>query len=68
MPQATTAPGAVAQPAVAPEAMAQPTAEQFKLDRLKVAVSPLGWDSNYSYKVTSSGLLDQRLASEWLST
>ena len=55
-----------------PVAKAQPTAmpvaaaEKFKLDRLIVAVSPLGWDSNYSYKVTTSGLLDKRLASEWL--
>ena len=49
-----------------PTAMPAAAAGKFKLDRLIVAVSPLGWDSNYSYKVTSSGLLDKRLASEWL--
>ena len=49
-----------------PTAMPVAAAEKFKLDRLIVAVAPLGWDSNYSYKVTSSGLLDKRLASEWL--
>ena len=59
-------PMAKAAPTSAPQ-VAQPSASgQFKLDRLIVAVSPLGWDSNYSYKVTTSGLLDKRLASEWL--
>jgi len=40
--------------------------DKFKLNRLIVAVAPLGFDSNYSYKTSSSGLLDKRLASEWL--
>ena len=36
------------------------------MERLVIAVSPLGWDTNYSYKVTSSGLLDKRPVLEWL--
>ncbi len=55
-----------AAPTAVPQAAQPSAAGQFKLDRLIVAVSPLGWDSNYSYKVTTSGLLDKRLASEWL--
>ncbi len=37
-----------------------------KLDRLILAVAPIGFDTNYSYKVTSSGLLDKRPVMEWL--
>ena len=65
----TGAPAAVPQaaaPTAVPQAADTSSGRQFKLDRLIVAVSPLGWDSNYSYKVTTSGLLDKRLASEWL--
>jgi ABC-type transport system substrate-binding protein len=37
-----------------------------KLDQVTIAVAPLGWDTNYSYKVTTSGLLDKRMVLEWL--
>ena len=36
------------------------------LDRVVVAIAPIGFDTNYSYKVTSSGLLDKRPVMEWL--
>jgi peptide/nickel transport system substrate-binding protein len=70
----------VQQPAAPAEAQAQqpsvPVAEatatpvpqvaQGNLDKLVIAVAPLGWDTNYSYKVTISGLLDKRPVLEWL--
>ena len=37
-----------------------------KLDRLKIAVAPLGFDSNLSWSHTISGLLDKRPALEFL--
>ena len=37
-----------------------------KLGRLIIGISPIGYDTNYSYKVTSSGLLDKRPVIEWL--
>ena len=53
-----------------PVAKAEPTAMPAttgkKLEELAIAVSPLGWDTNYSYKVTTSGLLDKRPVLEWL--
>jgi ABC-type transport system substrate-binding protein len=48
-----------------PQAMSEPQAKA-KLDRITIAVAPLGWDTNYSYKVTTSGLLDKRMVLEWL--
>ena len=48
------------------EPTAMPEATTKKLDRLVIAVSPLGWDTNYSYKVTTSGLLDKRPVLEYL--
>ena len=55
--------GGVSQPkdaGGAPEAMGK------GMERLVIAVSPLGWDTNYSYKVTTSGLLDKRPILEYL--
>lgn len=39
---------------------------QPKLDRLKIAVAPLGFDSNLTWSHTISGLLDKRPALEFL--
>ena len=43
-----------------------PAAATAKLDRVVMAVAPLGYDTNYSYMTTISGLLDKRPALEWL--
>lgn len=45
----------------APAASAKP-----KLERLKVAVAPLGWDTNYTWLQSRSGMLDKRPALEYL--
>jgi ABC-type transport system substrate-binding protein len=37
-----------------------------KLERLKIAVAPLGWDTNYSWLQSRSGMLDKRPALEYL--
>ena len=37
-----------------------------KLGKLLIGIAPIGYDTNYSYKVTSSGLLDKRPVIEWL--
>ncbi len=37
-----------------------------KLERLKVAVAPLGWDTNYTWLQSRSGMLDKRPALEYL--
>jgi ABC-type transport system substrate-binding protein len=36
------------------------------LERLKIAVAPLGWDTNYSWLQSRSGMLDKRPALEYL--
>jgi hypothetical protein len=38
-----------------------------KLERLKIAVAPLGWDTNFSWLQSRSGNLDKRPALEFLS-
>ena len=43
-----------------------PSAVQGKLERLKVAVAPLGWDTNYTWLQSRSGQLDNRPALEYL--
>ena len=48
------------------EPTAMPVAAGTKLDRLIVAVSPMGWDSNYTYRVSTTGLLDKRPIQEHL--
>ena len=42
------------------------SAVQRKLERLKVAVAPLGWDTNYTWLQSRSGQLDKRPALEYL--
>jgi peptide/nickel transport system substrate-binding protein len=46
-------------------AWAQPAAKP-KLERLKIAVAPLGWDTNYSWLQSRSGMLDKRPVMEYL--
>jgi ABC-type transport system substrate-binding protein len=43
-----------------------PPAQAAKLDRLKIAVAPLGWDTNYTWLQSRSGQLDKRPALEYL--
>jgi peptide/nickel transport system substrate-binding protein len=53
-------------PTAVPQARSEPQQAKAKVDRVTIAVSPLGWDTNYAYKVTTSGLLDKRPVLEWL--
>src|SRR6266568_741456 len=43
---------------------AQPA--KARLERLKIAVAPLGWDTNFSWLQSRSGNLDKRPALEFL--
>jgi ABC-type transport system substrate-binding protein len=43
-----------------------PLAAQGKLERLRIAVAPLGWDTNYTWLQSRSGQLDKRPALEYL--
>ena len=36
-----------------------------KLERLKIAVAPLGWDTNFTWLQSRSGKLDKRPALEY---
>ena len=56
----------MAPPTTMPQPMSAPQQAKGQLDRVTIAVAPLGWDTNYSYKVTTSGLLDKRPVLEWL--
>src|SRR5947207_1326155 len=47
------------------QAPASPPAKG-KLERLKIAVAPLGWDTNFSWLQSRSGMLDKRPALEYL--
>jgi len=47
-------------------APASPSAVQGKLQRLKIAVAPLGWDTNFTWLQSRSGQLDKRPALEYL--
>src|SRR5438093_12600669 len=49
-------------------AWAQTTAPpaKAKRERLRVAVAPLGWDTNYTWLQSRSGMLDKRPALEYL--
>src|SRR5467141_3773353 len=47
-------------------AWAQTTPVKGKLERLKIAVAPLGWDTNFTWLQTLSGQLDKRPALEYL--
>ena len=50
---------------VMPVAWAQAPA-RGKLERLIVAVAPLGWDTNFTWLQSRSGMLDKRPALEYL--
>src|SRR5713101_1470432 len=39
---------------------------KVKLERLRVAVAPLGWDTNFTWLQSRSGMLDKRPALEYL--
>jgi ABC-type transport system substrate-binding protein len=41
-------------------------AQAAKLERLKIAVAPLGWDTNFTWLQSRSGMLDKRPALEYL--
>src|SRR5512145_2466238 len=43
-----------------------PPAGKGKLERLKIAVAPLGWDTNFTWLQSRSGQLDKRPALEYL--
>ena len=43
-----------------------PSAAKSKLERLRIAVTPLGWDTNFTWLQTRSGMLDKRPALEYL--
>lgn len=45
---------------------APPASAQAKVERLKVAIAPLGWDTNYTWLQSRSGQLDKRPALEYL--
>jgi ABC-type transport system substrate-binding protein len=47
-------------------APASPAAPQAKLQRLRIAIAPLGWDTNYTWLQSRSGQLDKRPALEYL--
>jgi peptide/nickel transport system substrate-binding protein len=47
-------------------AWAQTTPTKGKLERLKIAVAPLGWDTNFTWLQSRSGQLDKRPALEYL--
>jgi peptide/nickel transport system substrate-binding protein len=61
------APAAAPTPTVAPAATPAPTpAPKAKLERLKIGVAPLGWDTNFTWIQSRSGQLDKRPALEYL--
>src|SRR4051794_12837150 len=43
-----------------------PPPAQVKLERLRIAVAPLGWDTNFTWLQSRSGQLDKRPALEYL--
>jgi ABC-type transport system substrate-binding protein len=45
---------------------APPPAAQGKLERLRIAVAALGWDTNFTWRTARSGLPDKRPALEFL--
>jgi ABC-type transport system substrate-binding protein len=65
------APAAAPTPTKAPTAAPAPTlaptpAPKAKLERLKIGVAPLGWDTNFTWLQSRSGQLDKRPALEYL--
>src|SRR5215510_7219296 len=47
-------------------AQTAPPPGKAKLERLRVAVAPLGWDTNFTWLQSRSGQLDKRPALEYL--
>src|SRR6266481_1466897 len=47
-------------------AQTAPPSAKPKLERLRVAVAPLGWDTNFTWLQSRSGMLDKRPALEYL--
>src|SRR5262249_29403835 len=47
-------------------ALAATPVQAAKLERLKIAVAPLGWDTNFTWLNPRSGNLDKRPALEFL--
>src|SRR5919202_1674724 len=45
---------------------ASPAPAPAKLERLRIAIAPLGWDTNYTWLQSRSGMLDKRPALEYL--
>src|SRR5262245_51338192 len=45
---------------------ASPSPAAAKLERLRIAIAPLGWDTNYTWLQSRSGQLDKRPALEYL--
>ena len=53
-------------PVAKTEPTAMPSAATKKLERLVVAIAPMGWDTNFTYRVSTTGLLDKRPVQEHL--
>jgi ABC-type transport system substrate-binding protein len=43
-----------------------PASPAVKLERLRIAIAPLGWDTNFTWLQSRSGMLDKRPALEYL--
>ena len=48
------------------DASKAPAGAGVNLERLIVAVAPMGWDTNFTYRVSTTGLLDKRPVQEML--
>ena len=53
-------------PTAMPQAAEQSQLGDTKLQRVVVAISPMGWDTNFTYRVSTTGLLDKRPVQEHL--
>ncbi len=56
----------MAAPTAVPQTMLEAQPEKTKLQRMVVAISPMGWDTNFTYRVSTTGLLDKRPIQEML--
>ena len=52
--------------AEAKDASKAPAGASMNLERLIVAISPMGWDTNFTYRTSTTGLLDKRPVQEML--
>ena len=55
--------GSVAEPQ---DAGGAPVGANKKLERVVIAVAPMGWDTNFTYRTSTTGLLDKRPVQEML--